>query len=79
MKLTTLRNIGVAMERKLRHIGITTAEELLERDTFEVFHALELDAGEPLHPGYLYALYGAKHDIPWEEAVTVVKNLRSQA
>jgi len=41
-KLSTLRNIGVEMERKLTSVGITTADELIQTGSEDAFMRLKL-------------------------------------
>jgi len=61
-ELTSLRNIGKEMEKKLGSVGIATAEELKALGSKEAFTRLKL-----VYPSmcavFLYALEGAVSDI----------------
>lgn len=58
MTLTQLQNIGKEMERKLKFIGIETAEELKEVGSKEAFHRLKV-AYPQVCLVHLYVLQGA--------------------
>ena len=70
--LTSLRNIGKEMERKLKSVGITTAEGLKEIGSKEAFIKLKL-----LYPNacvvYLYTLEGAISDVDYNKLPKEVK------
>ncbi len=66
-KLTELPNIGKTTAAKLERIGITTAEEFLDRDPYEVFHQLRTDVDPTLCRCALAGLVGAKRGEPWHK------------
>ena len=63
-ELTSMRNIGKEMEKKLKAIGIASAEELIQTGSKDAFFRLKL-----LYPSvcavYLYTLQGAIDDIDY--------------
>ena len=71
-ELSTLRNIGKEMEKKLKSIGITTAEELKQIGSKEAFFKLKV-----LYPSvctvYLYTLEGAISDTDYNRLPEDVK------
>ena len=71
-ELTTLRNIGTEMERKLKSIGIETAEDLLKLGSEGAFAKLKVR-----YPNvclvHLYTLEGAISDTNYNELPEEVK------
>jgi len=71
-ELTSLMNIGKEMERKLKSVGISTAEELEEIGSKEAFVKLKM-----LYPSictvFLYTLEGAIHNIEFNRLPEDVK------
>jgi len=74
-ELTSLRNIGKTLEKKLMSVGITTAEELIEVGSDEAFVRLKM-----LYPDtksmslvHLYALEGAVSDTEYNQLPEDVK------
>ena len=65
-ELTSLRNIGKEMEKKLKSVGIMTAEELKEIGSKEAFVRLKLH-----YPSvcavFLYTLEGAISDTEYNQ------------
>lgn len=63
-ELTAMRNIGTEMEKKLRAVGISLAEELTRIGSREAFFRLKTR-----YPNvclvHLYTLQGAIDDIPY--------------
>lgn len=61
-ELTSMRNIGKEMERKLKSVGICSAEELIQLGSKEAFARLKMD-----YPNvclvHLYTLQGAIDNI----------------
>jgi len=70
--LTSLRNIGKEMERKLQAVGIQTAEELKKTGSKEAFFKLKL-----LYPEvcavHLYALEGAVSGVEYNRLPEMVQ------
>ena len=70
--LTSMRNIGPEMARKLTAAGIRTPEELLEAGAKDAFFRLKA-----LYPGvclvHLYALEGAVRGVDFNALPTEVK------
>lgn len=71
-ELTTLRNIGTEIEKKLKSIDISTAEELKNVGSKEAFFRLKLH-----YPNiclvHLYTLEGAIADIEYNQLPEDVK------
>jgi len=67
VKLTDLPNIGKTTAVKLEKIGITTAEEFLKRDPYEVFHELRAKVDKTLCRCALAGIIGAKTGEPWHK------------
>ena len=72
-KISEMRNLGPACERDLNAVGICTAQDLLDIGVEGAFLALlqgRIARGLNVYgcnAGYLYALYGAIHDVDWRE------------
>ncbi len=72
-RISEMRNLGPACERDLEQAGITTAHQLKElgaEGAFIKMLAARKERGESMkccNAAYLYALYGAIHDIDWRE------------
>ncbi len=68
-----MRNLGPACEQDLNAAGISTAEELIALGPVEAFVKMLIGRKQQGHDtkccnaAYLYALYGAIHDIDWRE------------
>ncbi len=71
-ELTSMRNIGKAMERKLKSVDILTAEDLIETGSKEAFLRLKTR-----YPNtclvFLYTLQGAIDDIDYNQLPEDVK------
>ena len=67
MKLTELPNVGKTTAAKLEKIGITTAEDFLKRDPYEVFHELRQKVDPTLCRCALAGIIGAKTREPWHK------------
>ena len=71
-ELTSLRNIGKEIEKKLKSVDISTAEELKETGSKEAFFRLK-----SCYPNvclvYLYALEGAISDVEYNQLPKDVK------
>ena len=70
-KISEMRNLGPACERDLNAVGIVTAEDLFELGPEAAFIKMlqgRIERGmttNACNAAYLYALYGAIHDIDW--------------
>ncbi|MBN2265232.1 MAG: TfoX/Sxy family DNA transformation protein [Candidatus Aminicenantes bacterium] len=64
-RLTGLPNIGKTTAAKLASIGIRTAEDLLARDPYEVFHELRTKVDPTLCRCALAGIVGAKTGERW--------------
>ena len=71
-ELTSLRNIGKEMERKLKSVDITTAEELKMVGSKEAFMRLKFDYPKVCLV-HLYTLEGAISDAPYNQLSAEVK------
>lgn len=72
-ELTSMRNIGKEMERKLKSVGICSAEELIQLGSKEAFVRLKMD-----YPNvclvHLYTLQGAIDNIEYNLLADEVKS-----
>ena len=72
-RISEMRNLGPACEQDLNAAGITTAGELRALGAEEAFVKMLLarkDQGRSTkccNASYLYALYGAIHDVDWRK------------
>ena len=72
MEVTELRNIGIAMKKKLRAVGINSAEELLQVGSREAF--VRLKASYPqVCLVHLYSLQGAIDNLAFNQLPQNVK------
>jgi len=71
-ELTTLRNIGKELERKLKAVDITTADELKKVGSEEAFVRLKLRDPQVCLV-HLYALEGAVSDMEYNQLPEDVK------
>jgi len=76
--ISELRNLGPACERDLNAVGIYTLEDIEEHGVEGTFLKMmqgrrlrakiqKKGGGKCFNAAYLYALYGAVHDIDWRE------------
>ena len=65
-ELTSLKNIGKEMEKKLKSIGINSVEELKEMGSKEIWFRLKLKYPE-ICLVHLYTLEGAVSDIEYNQ------------
>jgi len=74
-ELTSLRNIGKEMEKKLKSVDITTAEELKRVGSKEAFVRLKLHYANicMICPVHLYTLEGAISDMEYNQLSENVK------
>jgi len=75
-----MRNLGPACERDLNAAGIFAAHELIAAGPETAFLKM-LEArrergrsAKACNAAYLYALYGAVHDVDWREVPEKIKN-----
>jgi len=71
-ELIALRNIGKEIEKKLKFVGITTAEELKKAGSEEAFSRLKLHYPEVCLV-HLYTLEGAISDTEYNQLPEDVK------
>ena len=73
--LTSLRNIGVTLEKKLKSVGIMTAEELRAAGSEEAYVRLKLRYPETksMCLVHLYAIEGAISDTEYNQLPEDVK------
>jgi hypothetical protein len=64
-ELISLSNIGKVISKKLKKIGIDTAEDFLARDPYEVFDELRNKVDPTLCRCALASLVGAKRNKKW--------------
>jgi hypothetical protein len=63
--LISLANIGTVTERKLKQIGIHSADDFLRRDPYQVFAELRRKVDPTLCRCALALIVGAKLGQPW--------------
>ena len=72
-KISEMRNLGAACETYLNAVGIHTAADLIDLGAKEAFIQLLIGrkklgrSAKCCNAAYLYAIYGAIHDIDWRE------------
>lgn len=70
-RVSEMRNLGPACEKDLNEAGITNAHDLIALGPEEAFRQMllvRMRAGRTAkwcNAAYLYALYGAIHDVDW--------------
>ncbi len=78
--ITELKNLGPACERDLHAVGIYTAEDIRKHGVEGTFVKLmegriaRGTGGFCFNASYLYALYGALHDVDWREIPNELQN-----
>ena len=74
-ELTSMRNIGKEMEKKLKSVGITSAEELRKVGSKEAFVRIKLYYTNicMICPVHLYTLEGAISDMEYNQLPESVK------
>ena len=74
-ELTSMRNIGKEMEKKLKSVDITTAEELKRVGSKEAFVRLKLRYANicMICPVHLYTLEGAISDVEYNQLPESIK------
>ena len=73
--LQSLRNIGPALEHKLKSIGVHTVSDFIEADPVQLYQSLQTKLGYPVDRCVLYCCKGAQLDLPWYKC----KNLFQEA
>ena len=72
-RVSEMRNLGPNCERDLNAVGVFTAQDLIELGPEVAFIKLlqgRLQRGSSVkccNAAYLYAIYGAIHDVDWRE------------
>jgi len=72
-RISEMRNLGPACELDLNAVGITTAAQVKALGAEETFVRMLLGRAEQgrsakcCNAAYLYAIYGAIHDIDWRQ------------
>lgn len=78
-KISDMRNLGPAVEKDLNAVGITTAQQVIDIGAEETFIRMLLGrqkigrSAKCCNASYLYAIYGAIHDIDWRELPAKLK------
>ncbi len=74
-----LRNLGPACERDLNAVGIFTLGDIKKHGVEKTFELMlrgriaRCEGGSCFNAAYLYALYGAVHDMDWRELPIATK------
>ena len=72
-RISEMRNLGPACEEDLNAVGIHTAQDLLDAGVEGAFLSIlsryrqQRLSAKRLNATYLYALFGAIHNIDWRE------------
>jgi len=72
-KISEMRNLGPAVEKDLKAVGITTAQQVVDAGPEETFIRMLLGrqkigrSAKCCNALYLYAIYGAIHNIDWRD------------
>ena len=72
-EISEMRNLGPVCQKDLAAIGITQAHQIVELGAEQAFVKMLLGreklgrSGKCCNATYLYALFGAIHDIDWRE------------
>ena len=78
--ISQMRNLGPACEQDLNAAGIFTAQDLIELGPEEAFIQMLMGrvsqgrSAKCCNASYLYALYGAIHDVDWRALPEAKKN-----
>ncbi len=70
-KISEMRNLGPACEQDFNSVGIMTAEQLIRLGPEDAFLKMLLGRKQQggstkcCNAAYLYAIYGAIHDVDW--------------
>lgn len=68
-----MRNLGPACERDLNAVGIESAQDLIDLGPEDAFLQMMLgrrsrgDGVKACNAAYMYAMYGAIHDVDWRD------------
>ncbi len=79
-KISEMRNLGPACEKDLNAAGIHLAQDVIELGAKETFVRMligRVQAGTSAkccNAAYLYAIYGAIHDLDWRQVPEKVKD-----
>ena len=79
-KISEMKNLGPACELDLNAVGIRTAGQLIELGAEEAFIRMMIGrkkngrSTKCCNAAYLYALYGAIHDVDWREVPEAKKS-----
>lgn len=71
-ELTTMKNIGKEIERKLKSVGICSAEDLMKLGSKEAFFRLKIEYSNVCLV-HLYTLQGAIDDIDYNKLTEKTK------
>ena len=75
-----MRNLGPSCERDFNAVGITRASQIVELGTEAAFLKMLIGkrkggrAIQSCNAAYLYAIYGAIHDLDWRDIPETKKN-----
>ena len=78
-KISEMRNLGPACEKDLHGAGIYSAEDVIGLGAKETFIRMligRMQAGRSAkccNAVYLYAIYGAIHDVDWRDVPEAIK------
>lgn len=81
-ELSTLRNIGATIEKRLNEIGVLTREDLQRLGPLEAYRRIHAKSAGRTVPVcyYLYSLQGALMDLHWDDVPDHIKTaLRQEA
>lgn len=78
-KISEMRNLGPACEKDLNDVGILVAQDVIDLGAKETFIRMLIgrlqrgQSAKACNAAYLYAIYGAIHDVDWREVPEPIK------
>lgn len=78
-RISEMRNLGPACEKDLNDVGIQVAQDVIDLGAKETFVRMLIGrmqngrSAKACNAAYLYAIYGAIHDIDWREVPEEIK------
>lgn len=67
-KIRELHGLGAKSEEIIRLVGITTVDQFMSADPFEIYQELKV-LGSVISLNLLYAMIGAQEEINWQKVV----------
>lgn len=67
-RIRELQGLGAKSEEIIRLVGITTVDQFMSSDPFEIYRELKV-LGSGISLNLLYAMIGAQEEINWQKVV----------